>query len=171
MTSRIIPRGRHNNKPPQKKEFKEGENGLCLECKKNVILLKNGSCYACDYAGRKKAYKKGLIEKIDDKNVMKYYEFMSNEELYNEYLKGRDINTFLSIFKQRSNEVCEKLELNTSDFFTYASNQYYNVNNTLTYYLIGIEFFGVKDNLRPLDDYLKEIEKSKEYKKYLKSKK
>ena len=91
---------------------------------------------------------------ITKENIHLYYEFMSDEDIK----KHKEI---LNISFRARNEVIEVHFC--IDLLTVNSSKFIFDNC----YLIGSSLFGVKDTLRPIDDYIQDIKASSEYKEYI----
>lgn len=91
---------------------------------------------------------------IDEKNIHLYYVLMSKRELNN------TSNILDGVFKLRLDKIKRKLNINsalTDDFFEYEMNKHNQVTMTL---------FQIKDILKPIDEYVKEIKDCNVYKQY-----
>jgi len=116
---------------------------------------------------------------ITKDNIHLYYEFMDTST------KIKFSQTALNLkLHERSSQIAEKLNL-TPEFLAdhgHISTTYYKTNGTPTPDLhldgkclwwdnasgtIDVSYFGVKDNLRPIDEYIAEIKQSPQYKEYL----
>lgn len=92
---------------------------------------------------------------ITKDNIHLYYEFMSDDELQKN-------NKILSkVFDERFAPICFGLKLDVQKLqgnmkFAYIYNK-----------IVEQEVFGVKDVLKPIDEYIKEIKESSEYKNYI----
>lgn len=93
-------------------------------------------------------YEKGYI-KIDANNICLYYKFIRQDTLN---LYGELLNLILTT---RRAEVDEILNVPLEQF----SFNYDNKGNWTSY-----SYFGIKDNLQPLDEYIKEIKECEKYK-------
>ena len=96
---------------------------------------------------------------ITKDNIHLYYEFMSDEDLQ------KNINILENIFMQRSLKVARFFNMYNCDFFPLAVKTSSEIGKTSSLYI-----FGVKDTLKPIDEYIKEIKESSEYKEYIESK-
>lgn len=91
---------------------------------------------------------------ITKDNVSLYYELMSKNE------KNDTSNVLDGVFKLRLDKIKRELNINsvlTDDFFEYEMNKHNQVSMTL---------FQIKDILKPIGEYVKEIKDSNEYKQY-----
>jgi len=97
-------------------------------------------------------------------NLWLYYEFMSDEDLYSisKYNKGNF--DFFKIFKERADYICEKLNISTSLFFKHAKKVVFKKDDDYREFIIGLIFFGVRDILKPINEFIEDIKKSKLYK-------
>lgn len=100
---------------------------------------------------------------ITKDNIHLYYEFMSDEDLEN-WSKNLDI-----VFLERSRLL--GVLKTTSDVLkdnSYILDKYEEV--TTSKYdnrFIALSMFGVKDTLKPIDEYIAEIKESDAYKEYI----
>lgn len=84
-------------------------------------------------------------------NIHLYYEFMSDEDLLiNERVTD-------SVFENRRSAIKTALNIKSFDLMKYENFE------DGTRFVIKISFFGIKDTLKPIDEYIKEIKASKEY--------
>lgn len=100
-----------------------------------------------------------LIEDVVTKdNVSLYYEFMSAG-----YIRENCLDTVAGLILDRQEVITEKLLLNGNMHFWKTKN----IKNTIGYASpISQSFFGTKDTLKPIDEYIEEIKASDEYKGY-----
>ena len=95
-------------------------------------------------------------ETITKDNIHLYYEFMSDEEL--EIHKEVIQQTFFT----RLDKI--KISCNIKNLWNF---KHYNVlKRSSDLSVLSICIFGVKDTLKDINDYIKEIKNSKEYKEY-----
>lgn len=133
---------------------------ICIQ--EDVILERSGVCPNCDRLQRKWDVENGAVQITKD-NIVDYYEFMSDDNLFVHY----GIVDYKSIFKVRSNQICEILKISTSEFFDYARKISFDKKDDFCEYVIGFMFFGVKDTLKPIKEYIAEIKASDGYKEYI----
>ena len=104
---------------------------------------------------RKNEFELDLVVITKD-NIALYYEFMSDEQLRNHihlidmlFSEERIIKICLEVDSQGKNAKAEtfKGEMRT--------------------YITGYSYFGIKDTLKPIDEYIEEIKGSSEYKEYI----
>lgn len=130
---------------------------ICFQCEQEDYILENqGVCSHCDYLNRKNDYLQNDVTVIITKdNIHLYYEFMSKSET------NKMSNILDGIFKIRLDKIKRILDINIpilDDNFTYEMNK----NNQ-----VSMNLFGVKDTLKPIDEYVAEIKASSEYKEYI----
>jgi len=121
------------------------------------------------------------LSKVDitKDNIHLYYEFMDTPT------KIKFSQTALNLkLHERSGEIAEKLNLTPGLLADHGhmSTTYYKTNGTPmpdilldgkclwwdnTSGTIGVSYFGVKDTLRPIEEYIAEIKQSQTYKEYL----
>ena len=94
---------------------------------------------------------------ITEENIHLYYEFMSNED------KIKNFDTLSTLFHTRQNEIKELIAPNEDHFNKHRELE------TLRSQAVGNTIFGIKDTLKPIDEYITEIKESEGYKEYLKS--
>jgi hypothetical protein len=100
----------------------------------------------------------GIKDVITGDNIHLYYELMSKSE------RNKISNILDGIFKIRLNTIKNLLDINVpilDDNFTYEMNKNNQVSMTL---------FGTKDTLKPLEEYIKDIKESEQYKEYVSKK-
>ena len=103
--------------------------------------------------------------KITKDNIHLYYEFMSDEDLELHkimiacVLGDRDREIFKQLFSPSSSNQDEKFTI-----FCGHSSDKRSLNST---YKIQQTVFGVKDTLKPIDEYIAEIKASEAYKAYI----
>lgn len=128
---------------------------ICFQCdEEDIILEKEGVCSHCDSLNRKNDYLSGEFE-ITKKNINLYYEFMSDEDLE----KYKEILT--ELFQNRYSQVFENVNLHASHLVFKTIEKYYYV---------GQSFFGAKDILRPIKEFISEIKEREEYTTYMQNK-
>jgi len=96
---------------------------------------------------------------ITKDNIHLYYEFMSDEDL------------------EKYQDIISNLLLERQHLIIYKNNEMKIVKEDCKYceskfinsYCIYNCLFGVKDTLKPIDDYIEEIKASNEYKEYIKN--
>lgn len=126
-----------------------------------AVTLKDGKDYilsyledeACTISEKEIAeylLKSGV--EITQENIHLFYEFMSKND------KKNTSNVLDGVFKLRLDKIKRKLNINsvlTNDYFEYEMNKNNQVSMTL---------FQIKDTLKPIDEYIKEIKDSEQYK-------
>jgi len=129
----------------------------CPQCKEvDVILEKECVCIHCDSLNRKNDYLNGVVE-ITKENIHLYYEFMSDEQknqhrsFISDFMANRALKTIPDVLEEFNSLV------DMGDYKRESINK-----KTLQ-----IILFGVKDTLKPIDEYIAEIKESEEYKSYL----
>jgi hypothetical protein len=101
---------------------------------------------------------------INEQNIALYYEFMSDES------KEDNSNILDKVFLNRARILVHELKTKSD---TLDNNQFiidrHNMNEVSNYctHMTGISFFGVKDTLKPIDEYISEIKDSVAYKEYV----
>lgn len=130
--------------------------GICFQCDQKDIIIENENvCPNCDRMNRENDYKNGEIDITKD-NIHLYYEFMSDEDK-NSYVDILDV-----LLYARLKEIgLEKLEIN--NVHKHIEKVYYKD----TAMFISYSLFGIKDTLKPIDEYIADIKESSEYKEYL----
>jgi hypothetical protein len=105
---------------------------------------------------------------ITQDNIHLYYEFMSDDELL------KISSTFLSdILLKRQQLVVTDKDIYPNLIKGWWENieivdiPYKNSNGTISYDDIRRSFFGIKDTLKPIEEYICEIKNSDRYKKYI----
>jgi hypothetical protein len=96
-----------------------------------------------------------IEDTITKDNIALYYEFMDDEDLE----KHKDILSV--ILCQRRADIVKIIDFENHSNIT--------LDNTMLK-TIKWECFGIKDNLKPIDEYIEEIKGSSEYKEYIESK-
>ncbi len=113
----------------------------------------------------KKEYENGTVVITKD-NIHLYYEFMSDED---KYTHSDLIHKILIL--ERQFQVFKQLEINVNDESTWKKIQEKHIEkqieNKRTEWVTDLKIFGIKDILKPIDEYIAEIKASSEYKKYL----
>ncbi len=109
--------------------------------------------------------------KITRENINLYYEFMSDEDLLDNSLI---LITGSNGINQRFNKVVETLNLSKDSCGAYNDTVIYGITNenpkfkqlnvSWGAFILRYEIFGIKDTLKPIDEYIKEIKKSEAYK-------
>jgi len=100
------------------------------------------------------------------KDIIKKYEFMSDDDL-----KDIDYEIVGNIFKNRYDKICEMLNFREKigDGDNIVKFKLLRLKSSIykgyVYTEIKLFMFGVKDTLKPLEEYVKEIKESEEYKK------
>lgn len=89
---------------------------------------------------------------IDEKNIHLYYEFMSDEDLK----KYADILD--DIFNDRLDIIENTISFNIANYYSKTKRFKRKL------YILSFSFFGVRDKLKPIDEYIKEIKDSEQYK-------
>jgi len=100
-------------------------------------------------------------------NIHLYYEFMSDE-----YKRDNAI-ILHNIFNRRRAKISRILDMNTQE---YTENIIEHFKKSIVFsdpccLSVGLVVFGVKDTLKPIDEYIAEIKESDEYKEFIKSEK
>jgi len=108
----------------------------------NTDLVAHG-CPKCN------DFKKVVITKD---NIHLYYEFMSDEDL-EKY--GYILN---DIFENRQRNISNILKINLTDIELMQFEHYAH------FQIVGLISYGIKDTLKPTDEYIEEIKGSSEYK-------
>lgn len=96
-------------------------------------------------------YEKGYI-KVDANNIHLYYKFMDNESVCE--FGNKDISLF-RIHSKRHLQIIELLNIDIKILDQYLKT------------CIHAYYFGVKDTLKPIDDYITDIKNSDAYKSYI----
>ena len=116
-------------------------------------------------------FKNNLVN-ITKENIHLYYEFM------NDYIIEKNLNIISDTLKTRSVFIFEHLFgssfIDASDISDFAkSNVYsegsYHVDSSIFSYcsFYSITYFGIKDTLKPIDEYIEEIKESEAHKSYI----
>lgn len=111
---------------------------------------------------------------ITKDNIHLYYEFMSDEDLLDNSLL---LITGSNEINKRFNKVVETLNLSKDDYcgayndtviygFTNGDPEFKKLNVSWGAFILRYEIFGIKDTLKPIDEYIKEIKESEAYKNY-----
>jgi len=96
--------------------------------------------------------------KITKENINKYYEFMSDEDI-------REYSILLNnIFNERINFITHSLRIKRVDLKNIDISTSKLLNDSL---YIELSYFGLKDTLKSLDEYVKEIKESEAFKEHL----
>lgn len=103
----------------------------------------------------KKEFESGTVTITKD-NIHLYYEFMSDEDAAKDHYY---VNMLNYTFKDRL--IATYRILNDDKAVKKTLKITKHQNNW-----IGLSIFGVKDTLKPIDEYIKEIKESSEYKEY-----
>ena len=90
---------------------------------------------------------------VDEDNIHLYYEFMGDEDIKN------NIDVLYSLFMDRAIKIQVALNLTPKELHAFATGE-----------LKALFIFGVKDTLKPIDEYIAEIKGSDGYKAYVASK-
>jgi len=145
---------------------------ICLQCEQKDITLESGVCPHCNYLNRKNDYLQndGNITITKD-NIHLYYEFMSDTE-------SKEYSYLLQkILHSRCKNILRNLYLiDTStpswqkEFEKFKQKEFYYVGGRGHYFIYKSFIFGVKDILKPIDEYIEDIKASSEYKEYNKIK-
>jgi len=98
-----------------------------------------------------------IQDTITKDNIHLYYEFMSNKDIKN------NINIISNILYSRHIKVNKELFLSSVNLD--EKNKYVFVSRLESVFATVVSF-GVKDTLKPIDEYVAEIKASKEYKEY-----
>lgn len=114
---------------------------------------------------------------ITKDNIPLYYEFMSDGDLLNNALL---LITGINEIKERFLNVARTLNLSKDDCGKYDGTTLYGFINGFPEFiqldvswgafLLRYDVFGIKDTLKPIDEYIAEIKESKDYKNYINSK-
>lgn len=136
------------------------ENAIRIQKKVIAELRENSSCESSrENAIAKLNFIVDDYEKdnnvIDKENINLYYEFMSDEDLE----KYKEILT--ELFQNRYSQVFENVNLHVSHLAFKIIEKYYYV---------GQSFFGAKDTLRPIKEFISEIKEREEYISYMQDK-
>lgn len=91
---------------------------------------------------------------ITKENIPLFYKFMSDEDMLNH---SRMID---DLFENRLEEISSKIE------FDENKHNQTSIDTEHSFIIAGQEFFGVKDILKPIDEYIAEIRESQEYQQY-----
>ena len=112
------------------------------------------------------AYEDGEVDVIIDDveinrdNIPLYYEFMSDEDI----IKNQDLIS--DVLCDRFFEIKKNIEFDSHPF------KHYNVqlrkNSEASGEPLKMDFFGIKDTLKPINEYISEIKESEQYKTYIK---
>lgn len=114
---------------------------------------------------------------IDKDNIHLYYEFMRDEELekYFYFLITGD-----NELRKRFITIGEVLNIDKNSYGKYlyshifgllrCENGFRELKTDYGTYILKFYFFGIKDTLKPIDDYIEEIKQSEAYKSYLANK-
>jgi len=114
-------------------------------------------------------FKNGAITITKD-NIAEYYEFMSDEDL----IKNKTIIS--DIFDSRKNTIppfFKDIDLKSKgswcgvEGFNNSKQEIVLLPMTYGHYTLKQVIFGVKDTLKPVDEYIAEIKASEEYKNYI----
>lgn len=106
-------------------------------------------------------------ESINKDNISLYYEFMSNDDLkkYKDILedifisrKRKLLDTFFKCGDETQNNI---ISIYAGDSRTELMHTFYQNN-------IGLICFGIKDTLKPIDEFIEEIKQSKKYEEHKK---
>ena len=132
---------------------------ICFQCDEVGELLKGQTtCIHCDSLNRKNDYEQqlcdGLSTNITKDNIHLYYEFMNNEDL-----------------NKHHQMIDEILDDRTSFIYDHFKIDSLEREDEVT--ICDIAFnshFGVKDTLKPIDEYVSEIKQSEQYKTYMANK-
>lgn len=99
----------------------------------------------------KKEFETGTVL-IDKDNIHLYYEFMSDEDLEKIFKNSSFLH---DIQLDRFFKIAELLRINTKEFEKFKKS------------FLSDAYFGIKDVLKPIDEYIAEIKASSEYKEYI----
>ncbi len=99
----------------------------------------------------KKEFETGTVL-IDKDNIHLYYEFMSDEDLEKIFKNSSFLH---DIQLDRFFKIAELLRINTKEFEKFKKS------------FLSDAYFGIKDVLKPIDEYIAEIKASSEYKEYM----
>lgn len=121
----------------------------------------------------KKAFSQALEGvTITKDNIAEYYEFMSDEDIENnlkvvsDMLKERSIVLFKLLFGSSFVDV-SKIE-NHVKSNVFSDGVFHGDSNIFSYCIFySISYFGVKDTLKPIDEYIAEIKGSEAYKAHI----
>jgi len=96
---------------------------------------------------------------ITKDNIHLYYEYMSDEEL------EKYSSLIWIVLSERHFKIIEKLQVDKEKIYSKNDNTllFYRVNN----FKIGFSWFGAKDTLKPIYQYITEIKASEKYLTYL----
>lgn len=107
--------------------------------------------------------KNGIVITID--NIHLYYEFMDNNE------KLKYINIYDAALKKRSLLVQNLLNINKDTFFDNKPLVSFTTFNSTTLGMLSyLSIFGVRDTLKPIDEYISDIKNSDAFKEFEKEK-
>jgi len=129
---------------------------ICPQCEQENTLVEDGLCFNCNCLNLKWDIESGAI-KITEDNVSEHYKFMNAKQI-------SDNRTIIHYgFNKRSPLELEDLlgikgkELEKN--WEYNCFQDGRVNKQ--------SYFGIKDTLKPIDEYIAEIKATDEYKEYM----
>jgi hypothetical protein len=91
-------------------------------------------------------------EKISQDNIHLYYQFMSDEDMY------ENISAIMDVLNTRQRDI--EIALNARLIEPIREIIHFNGNP------IGHSVFGIKDTLKPIDEYIAEIKASEQYQAY-----
>ena len=134
-----------------------------------TVNTENGKCYylAEDFYSIADRFDFDKVAITKD-NIHLYYEFMRYEDLKTNH---KILNT---LFNFRYNKVEKELNkaikrsdvhMRVDSTIIYPNGNSFDDNNYKAY--TGLDCFGIKDTLKPIDDYIADIKESEEYKKYI----
>lgn len=92
-------------------------------------------------------------------NISLYYEFMSDEDIYKNSML---LDEILGDRIIKINNVIPILKNVDSNYITRINGA--DIKNT---YFISQYIFGIKDTLKPIDEYIEQIKQSEAYKEYI----
>lgn len=104
---------------------------------------------------------------IDKDNITLYYEFMSDEDL----IEHKNAQIVVPLLTTRFFEAFKSLNIDIDNNDTYDNIITNHIVNTIgcgdNDYVIRQTMFGIKDTLKPIDEYIEDIKASSEYKEYI----
>jgi hypothetical protein len=108
----------------------------------------------------------GIKDTLTKDNINLYYEFMSDREL----IKQKSIEYYLTcVMTDRRLKVLDLLEIDLSSI-ALGDNKKISYLESRKNWIIGQVIFGVKDTLKSIEEYIKEIKETDSYKAYIANK-
>ena len=159
----------------QFKYLNADEIGKFENCFRDDLLLKSGLSFDELETLSKREFNELINivykdEPVNKDNIHLYYEFMSDNEFYTKAndifieKEKKTINILREILSNRMAKTLEKLGKETvfDGFSPFVSIDCSKISKSL----IGYSLFGIKDTLKPIEEYTEEIKASSEYKEY-----